>query len=313
MIRCLWTLVIVLSGTSAFVAETVDATQGTKPPQTRTSPPAPAPRSAPPPGRPAPASRPAAKPVTVLGDRVFLAGGGLFQPSRSAFDAGYTFSESLETGAVTSKYAVRSGPGFDGRVTIRAWRRLTAGAGVTAFTDRSTAAVSASIPHPFFFNRARAVEGSAEVGRRETAVHLTAGWVAPIGRRVVLAVDGGPVFFSVEQDVVGEVQWEDSYPYDAAQFTRAQTTRLSQSTVGFGVGADVSYYFTRGIGVGGYARFAKASVSMEAPGGSLDVEAGGPQVGFGLRVRIPAGLAARKPVPPPSPKQETGPPPPPKR
>ena len=65
--------------------------------------------------------------------------------------------------------------------------------------------------------------------------------------------------------------------------TRVIAEDESSSVTGINFGADVGYYFTETIGVGGLIRFGRASVDTSI--GSLDV--GGPEFGVGLRIRIP--------------------------
>ena len=57
---------------------------------------------------------------------------------------------------------------------------------------------------------------------------------------------------------------------------------LSESAIGFNVGADVWIYFTRWIGVGGAIRFTRVIVDLDA----VEVEAGGLLTSAGLRVRF---------------------------
>ena len=159
--------------------------------------------------------------------------------------------------------------------------------------------ISGSVPHPFFFNRARSVTGVTSGAREEMAVHVDAMWVMPIRPKMTLAVFGGPSFYSVKQTVVSDFDYNQSYPYDDVTLTRVISDDESSSVTGINFGADVGYYFTETIGVGGVIRFGRASVDTSI--GSLDV--GGPEFGVGLRIRIPQGRPrprAITPQPPPT-------------
>ena len=103
---------------------------------------------------------------------------------------------------------------------------------------------------------------------------------------VVVTIFGGPSFLSVEQDIVNDFDFSESYPYDTATFTRAIATSQSESAVGVNVGGDVAYFFTPNVGVGGTAQYSGATVEMTTPSGTADVKAGGLQVGGGIRLRF---------------------------
>jgi hypothetical protein len=204
-----------------------------------------------------------------------------------------------EKRTLAADYSVKSGVSLDLGGAFRVWRALAAGVSVTRFEDSRDVPVSGSVPHPFFFNRARAVTGMTSGARQEMAVHVDAMWVVPIRPKMTLAVFGGPSFYSVKQTVVSDYDYNQSYPYDDVTLTRVITSDESSSVTGVNFGVDVGYYFTETIGVGGLIRFGRASVDTSI--GSIDV--GGPEFGVGLRIRIPQGRTrprAVTPQPPPS-------------
>jgi hypothetical protein len=61
-----------------------------------------------------------------------------------------------------------------------------------------------------------------------------------------------------------------------------------ESTVGFNLGVDGRYMFTRNIGAGAMLRFTHAGVSLTSPTGGDDikVDAGGFEIAAGLRFRF---------------------------
>ena len=204
-----------------------------------------------------------------------------------------------EQRTLAADYSVKSGMSLDLGGGYRVWRALAAGVSVTRFSDSQDVSVSGSIPHPFFFNRARAISGVTAGAREEMAVHVNAMWVMPIRPKMTLAVFGGPSFYSVKQTVVSDYDYNQTYPYDDVTLTRVVAGDESTSVTGINVGADVGYYFTETIGVGGVIRFGRATVDTSI--GSLDV--GGPEFGVGLRIRIPQGRPrgrAITPQPPPT-------------
>ena len=107
------------------------------------------------------------------------------------------------------------------------------------------------MPHPFFFNQPRTVTGEFDGDRSETAVHIQAKWLVPVNNKMLVTIFGGPSFFSIEQDIVSDFEYSESYPFDTATFTRAIAASQSESAVGVNVGGDVAYFFTPNVGVGG--------------------------------------------------------------
>ena len=221
-------------------------------------------------------------------DRGYFAVSGNYQATSSSFTDSLTSPKFVETETVTSSYKVDTAPGLDIAGGVRIWRNMAVGVAVTRFTKTNSATVSASIPHPFFFNAPRQVSGDAGgVQHEETAVHIQAAWVAPVGRRWQITVFGGPSLFNVTQGLVAGITVSETYPYDTATFTSASVQQESKSKVGVNAGVDVAFMFSRNIGVGGVVRFSRSTLSFDsASGQAVDVDAGGAQVGTGLRVRF---------------------------
>ena len=94
--------------------------------------------------------------------------------------------------------------------------------------------------------------------------------------------------FDVEQTLVSDILFEETYPYDTATFSSAPTVLRSVTAVGFHTGVDLATYLTPTVGVGALVRFSRAMVDLARPdgGGMLAVETGGLHVGGGLRLRF---------------------------
>src|SRR6188768_1581058 len=98
----------------------------------------------------APASaQPAAWP-----ERVWMSVSGGVQPSTSGFDDAFDLPLYTEQEHVTVDYPSASG-------ALRVWKRLAIGVGVTRYSGSGDSAVTASLPHPFFDNTFRNIEGTA--------------------------------------------------------------------------------------------------------------------------------------------------------
>jgi hypothetical protein len=209
---------------------------------------------------------------------------GSYQPESPGFSATVHPVDFAEASVIDTGYKTRTIPGFDAGGGVRVWRNLAAGLDVSRFSKNTEGAVSAQIPHPFFFNRRRAVSGDASgLTRDETAVHLQALWMVPMRNRWQLALAGGPSWFSVGQDLVSDVTVTQTYPYDTATFASAATVHRSASRMGFNAGADLSYLLGRHVGLGVGVTYSHASIPLDD---TLTVDAGGAHVSGGLRFRF---------------------------
>ena len=216
-------------------------------------------------------------------DRGYLHLSGAFQPS-ATFSNTVNPVDFAEPSVVDTSYKTGLIPGIDAGGGVRVWRNLALGIDVSWSSTASAGAVSAQVPHPFFFNRPRAVSGDAAgLSHDETALHLQALWMMPIRRRWQLALAGGPSWFSVAQDVVSDVTFTQTYPYDTASFAHATTVHRSGSRIGFNAGADVTYRLRPHVGIGAGLMFSRASIPLDD---TLTVDAGGVRLSGGLRFRF---------------------------
>ena len=266
----------------------------TKPTPPQVTPPKPVTPGGKPPSQPTTAK----KPVSTAGrwtDRGYVNVNGIYQGGSKIFSESFTFDQYAEVAHVTTEYPRMDGPAFDAGVGLRVWRNLAAGVAVSRFTKSGTAAVSATIPHPLYLNRDRTITGSFSSSRTDTAIHVQAAWVIPAGKKVLVTITGGPSFFSVKQSVVNGVRWSEAYPYDTAEFSGADGEGIAKSVIGYNVGGDVGFFFSKTVGVGGMIRYRRAQVPLGSKSGNLTVDAGAFQAGGGLRIRLPRP-APKKPV-----------------
>jgi hypothetical protein len=238
--------------------------------------------------RPADAqTRPPAPPPAPT-NRIFISVDGAYQVGTQDFDDSSSFSVNAETATYSGAYDVKPGPAFNISGSGLVTRRFAVGVGVSRYNKATPIAVSESIPHPFFFNRARSLTDTVSANREELAVHVQARLVLPSpSGRVQAAVFGGPSFFTVKQDILTRAGYSEAYPYDSISPAPGQSTNVSKSKTGFNAGADVAYFFTRQVGVGGVAQYAGTTIELvSAGGGTIDAKVGGFQVGGGLRLRF---------------------------
>lgn len=218
-------------------------------------------------------------------ERIWIGVSGGFQPAANGFDDAFELPRYAETERVDIGYPVKGGALVAASGGYRVWKRFTVGLGVSRYSRRSDATVSARVPHPFFDNQFRQIEGTSSTLRGETGTHLLLGWMMPVTDRIRVIVTAGPSFMSVEQTVVTGVQFAETYPYDTAEFTAATTRRASRSATGFNAGADVMWMFARHIGAGGLVQVTQARARLiPAEGRTLPVDAGGAQAALGIRL-----------------------------
>lgn len=258
---------------------------------------------------PATAGMPARRPVPPKPgqwrDAAFLTASGAYQAAAPSF--GYSFSPAefayAEQARVTMHYVPPSGVAVEGGVGVRVWKNLALGATVSVFSKSTPVTVDGTVPHPLYLHRDRSISGNFSAARQEAAVHVQATWVVPSGRHVMVALSGGPSYFKMSQDMADGVNLSTVYPYDTTDVTGARTSRVSKGGLGFNAGADVAYYFSRLVGVGGFVRFSQATLTFPTPGDSAKAKAGGLQAGFGVRLRIGPPPVSRGPAkaPPPPP------------
>ena len=234
-------------------------------------------------------SRPAA--AQSNGTRGTLTVNGGLQTAASDFSDSVRFGHALfgpEEGSLDARYPGSDDALFDVGGSVRVWRNLAVGASVSWLTRETDADVAGQLPHPFWFDRPRSVSGTATgLARTETAVHVQAQWVIPVGRSAAVTLFGGPTWFNAAQDLVADITFEQAYPFDAATWSGANAGERSASTIGAHAGADVAYYFSERIGIGGMVRFSRGSVELDSPDGdTLKNDVGGVHTSGGLRVRF---------------------------
>ena len=233
--------------------------------------------------------------------RTFISINGGLQALTGSFSESVDFPESggvyrevlsgaaaQEQARFESNYRYRTGALFDVSGGVRIAPYFALGAGISWFNTEKTASVSAQLPHPLYFNRTRSISGvSSPLTRSEMAVHLQAYVVVPATNSLTVMGFAGPTFFNVKQQLVTDVNFVHAYPFDTATFSSAAASTESASTIGFNVGADVTYYFTDHVGIGWFTRYSRATLKLPSAGnGTLDIKPGGLHAAGGLRLRF---------------------------
>jgi hypothetical protein len=211
--------------------------------------------------------------------------GGVQQSAEDASDH-FSVSKNVETETIDLKYPMKPWGLIDLAASYRLWKNLGVGVAVSVTSGNGKAEVTASVPHPFFFNQPRTVTGTEnDIAHSETGVHLTLQYLIPATGRLHLVLEGGPSWVNVDHEVVTDVTVTESYPYDTAAFGGAVTKSTKASATGFNAGVDVTWMFVESVGIGGIVRYTRADIDLQAAEGrTLALKAGGLQGGVGLRV-----------------------------
>jgi hypothetical protein len=232
--------------------------------------------------------------------------GGLQSIATNTF--GETDAEELYFEQFTwdARYKLKNSVAFEGGIGARVRRNLLTAVTYSRSQHRQVATVTGQVPHPFQFNQFRPIGGeSSPLRHEEQAVHLSALWIVPIGRRLEFTISGGPSLFVVRRGFVKQVEFAQEYPYDVARFTQTVSAEVNEKAYGGHAGADVMWLMTSQAGLGVLVRYSRGSVTFPTPsGGSVSLDAGGLQVGLGLRLgfgrSIPRGPRPGQPAPKPA-------------
>ena len=210
-----------------------------------------------------------------------------------------TFGESASIGAMYPKPArVRQFGLVDIGGGVMFGRFVGAGAswGRTAYED--VVGLTATIPHPVFFNAHATGTGATDVAlkRQEDAVNIFVAVVPYESDRVQLRVYGGPSFFRYKADMVQDIAYSQTYSFTTTlntititDFVQTDDVQGTNKGIGFNVGGDFAYFFTKIFGVGGGVRISRGTVTVgEEPMSevSQEIKVGGTLIFAGLRLRF---------------------------
>ena len=219
--------------------------------------------------------------------------------AEDAFLMTASVDRSHEQAEFAAHYHVPRAVSFDFGGGVMLTPILGVGINVGGSAHEGQADLTARLPHPYFLEAFAIANGLTDIPmqRIERSLHLQMMLVALRTRHFRLRAFGGPSYFRIEQDSVTDIVYQQFYflhaPVNAAELTEYQLERVAGSGWGFHAGADGSVFFTRIIGVGGFARYGRGSIDLENTVASalgqhavVGVKAGGVQVGGGLRLKF---------------------------
>lgn len=211
------------------------------------------------------------------------------QSSGKAITETQTFQQYQEQGSFTMDRTVPRRPFYDGGVAFWLFRGLSVGGSVSYISDKGTGAVTAQVPHPFFFNQPRTTTGTATgIDRKETAVHIQALWTARAAGGIEFTAFGGPSFFQIQQGLATTLNLtlaNEVYPYDTLAFPGIATETVKKTVNGYNAGVDMTWRLSTHVGLGAIIRYSHGRNDFTPTGlKPVPIEAGGLHAGGGLRV-----------------------------
>jgi hypothetical protein len=180
-------------------------------------------------------------------------------------------------------------------------RNLGVGLNFSQGTAKDPAGLRLEVPHPFFFEAIGIGTGDTadDLERREKATHIHVMFSPMVGGKTTIRIFGGPTFFRYRAEMVRDIIFEQLASstsldneitiVDAEIVTAPVADDEGGKAIGFHVGGDVSIFFTKMIGVGGFVRFSRGTVTLdEEPMSEVaqDIKVGGVTFGGGLRIRF---------------------------
>ena len=185
-----------------------------------------------------------------------------------------------QTALVATSRDVSGRPLFDVTAGMRVRGNLGVALTASVRTAKSDAAMSASVPHPLFFDSPRSVSTTvAGMQHQEMWYGVLAAYQLSSSPRMSIKVLAGPVVASVKHDSVTGITVAEGTSITSPTVTSTLGS-ISKSFWGFTVGTDVNYKVSKSVGIGGFIRY------NAAPGNVTGVEKvtlGGLQAGGGLR------------------------------
>lgn len=193
-----------------------------------------------------------------------------------------------EPAQIESVYSDPRSGGYELGAQFRIAGPFAVGATVQRFESDLSASYTASLPHPFFFDRFRELSGAASgLTREELAVHLNAVFTKTWGP-LTLDTFGGPSWFQTKTEVLVDVLYDEAFPFDEVLFQGVEGRVLEARPIGFNVGASATFRIAGFLGVDFGVRYSEAHSRLfieEDRESALD--AGGLSVGAGLRFLFP--------------------------
>jgi hypothetical protein len=145
-------------------------------------------------------------------------------------------------------------------------RNMGVGVSYTMTAYEDAAGLTATIPHPVFFDAHGTGTGETEALRREEQAINVFFVYAPVrSNNIELKFYGGPTFFLYKADMVYDISYTQDFSFSTTfnqiTITDYELREAKGSGIGFNVGGDFNWFFTRIFGVGAGVRYNQGDVS----------------------------------------------------
>jgi hypothetical protein len=203
------------------------------------------------------------------------------QTSQLAFKQTLKLQQYLEDGDLTLQRTIPKKPVFDGGVMVHIVSGFHAGVAFSSFNAPGSGTVTAHLPRTTTGN----VTG---IDRKETATHVEFGWTIRAAGGLEFTPFAGPSLFQAEQVFVTKLNLtlaNEVYPYDTLAFPGVSTETIKDKMNGYNAGVDMTWRFSKVVGVGALIRYTHGMKNLTPTGGqATKVEVGGLHAGGGLRI-----------------------------
>jgi hypothetical protein len=209
----------------------------------------------------------------------------------------YSFTRFRETATYQVEYHLPTGASFDFGGGFMFTPNIGVGASFAGTAHEDVANLRIRIPHPTISNTFAedTAPTDSKLMRTEGAAHIQVMFAQDVTPRLRVRAFTGPSFFRVQRDAVSDIVYDQAFlvfsPVNAVvitNFERVEVPFDEATGWGFHVGGDVSWFFSRVVGIGGIARFSRGTIKAfdPLPEESVDLKVGGFQAAGGLRLRF---------------------------
>ena len=172
--------------------------------------------------------------------------------------------------------------------------RVGIGVGFSQSSYENTAALTATVPHPFFLQIPATGTGETDLLQRtESATHFFVTVTALSTRRTEWRFSFGPTIFSLAADMVTDVTYSQNAPQNNPQnivtVTGYTTEEARGTSVGAHVSSDFAFNVARSVAITGGVRGSVGEVKIDPEplsGIKQDVRVGDWRVFVGVRWRV---------------------------
>jgi hypothetical protein len=215
----------------------------------------------------------------------FVSASGGYLPSILNFDTTSSFTLFVEEGTRKTSYKTRQTPLVDVSGGGEIQRNLFVAIAVSWAKGKVDADINEQVPHPFYFDQKRTLQGTAErLSREEFAGHFQVAKRAPLTRRISVLLGAGPSVFRLKQAFVTDVTYNETYPFDSLEFRSAAATEQQKTGWGGNVQLNIVTMLSRQAGIDVLMRYSRGFVRFPGSTGStIRVPTGGIHVAIGLR------------------------------